>query len=89
MINISIDEVKVEEIVREEVVKKVEQAIITHTFWDLEELSRQVCMSIPFIKEHFFYNEDFPKYRVGRKWLMPAQETHDYLIKWLKQQPRS
>lgn len=67
MINISIDEVKVEEIVREEVVKKVEQAIITHTFWDLEELSRQVCMSIPFIKEHFFYNEDFPKYRVGEE----------------------
>ena len=88
MFNIAIDEAKVEKIVVEEVRKKVDRAIITHTLWDLNELSRQVCMSIPFIKDKFFYNEDFPKFKVGAKWLMPAKEAHDYVISWLKQQPR-
>lgn len=89
MINIAIDEERVEEIIREEAIKKVERAIVQHTLWDMKELSRQVCMSIPFIKENFFYNEDFPKFKVGSKWLMPAQEAHDYVINWLKRQPRS
>lgn len=88
MLNIAIDEVKIEEIIREEAQKKVERAIIQHTLWDMNELSRQVCMSIPFIKDHFFYNEDFPKFKVGSKWLMPAQEAHDYVVKWLKRQPK-
>lgn len=89
MLNIAIDEVKVEEIVREEAQKKVERAIIQHTLWDMKELSRQVCMSVPFIKQNFFYNEDFPKFKVGSKWLMPAQEANEYVIKWLKRQPRA
>ena len=89
MISVEIDQGTINGIVREEIAKRVERAIVTQTLWDLQELSRQVSMSIPFIKEHFFYNEDFPKFRVGTKWLMPAQETHDYVVNWLKCQPRN
>lgn len=88
MLNVAIDEGKVEEIVREEAQKKVERAIIQHTLWDLNELSRQCSMSIPFIKDNFFYNEDFPKFRVGKKWLMPSDEAREFILKWLKRQPR-
>lgn len=89
MISISVDQETIDGIVREEVVKRVEKAVVTQTLWDLKELSRQVSMSIPFIKENFFYNEGFPKYKVGTKWLMPAQEASDYIIAWLKRQPRN
>lgn len=82
-------EKKAETILREEAQKRLDTLIIQHTLWDMKELARQVKMSIPFIKDNFFFNEDFPKYKVKSKWWMPAQEAHDYVINWLKQQPRN
>ncbi len=56
-----LDDASVEDIVRQEAKKKVDTLVIQHTLWDMEELVRQTKMSIPFMKEHFFYDEDFPK----------------------------
>lgn len=72
-----------------EIQKRLTELNTDVVFWDLKELSRRTNMSIPFIKEQFFYNQEFPKYKVGTKWLMPAKETEKYLLNWLKQQPRS
>lgn len=54
----------------------------------MKTLCKVTCMSENFIKEQFFYHPDFPKYRVGRKWLMPAKECEEFLINWLKQHPK-
>ncbi|MEK5331515.1 group-specific protein [Lysinibacillus sp. FSL W8-0992] len=80
---------RAEIILREEAQKKLDTLIIEHTFWDMEELVRQTKMSIPFIRDKFFYHPDFPKFKVGSKWWMPAKETRDFLTSWLKQQPRA
>lgn len=88
MLSVRVDESEVDEMIREEIKTKLSVLTHRHTFWDLNELCHQTNMSIGFIKEHFFYNEDFPKYRVGKKWLMPARETEDYLLAWLKTQSR-
>lgn len=88
MISVNIDKDAVDEIVRAEIKKTLQQLVHRHTFWDIKELCRQTNMSDTFIKEHFFYDPKFPKYKVGRKWLMPARETEEFLLAWLKEQRR-
>lgn len=88
MISVNIDKEAVDEIVRAEIKKTLNEITHRHTFWDFKELCRQTNMSSTFIKEHFFFDPRFPKYRVGRKWLMPARETEEFLLVWLKEQRR-
>ena len=88
MFSVSLDESQLESIVREELSKKLKQIEHRHTFWDMEELINQTNMSLPFIKEQFFYHENFPKFKIGRKWLFPAKETEEFLLNWLKSHSR-
>ena len=88
IVNIEIDEEVVKEILGEEIKRKIEELSVEHTFWDIKELSRQVCMSKSSILNFFFYDPRFPKFKVGQKWMMPAKETREFLLMWLKEQPR-
>jgi phage pi2 protein 07 len=87
LLNVQIDEKYIEQQFREELQKRLDEITNRTVFWDMKELCRQTCMSEPFIKEHFFFDPRFPKFRVGRKWLFPAKETEEFLIKWLSEQP--
>lgn len=89
MLQVQIDPAFAETILREEIQKNIEQVSIKTLFWDMKELCRQVQMSETFVKEQFFYNPDFPKFRVGKKWLMPAKQTEEFLLAWIAQQPRN
>ncbi|MCS1382761.1 hypothetical protein GY31_09145 [Lysinibacillus sphaericus] len=89
MLQVQIDPSFAETILREEIQKNIEQVSIKTLFWDMKELCRQVQMSETFVKEQFFYNPDFPKFRVGKKWLMPAKQTEEFLLAWIAQQPRN
>ncbi len=88
MIDIQVDERQVEQRFIEELRKRLNDIEHRHTFWDMKELCRQTCMSETFIRETFFYDPRFPKYRVGKKWLFPAKECEQFLVMWLKEQPR-
>lgn len=74
--------------INEAIERNVKVSAHRHTFWDMKELCHQTNMSENFIKDQFFYDEEFPKRRVGRKWLMPAKETEAFLLAWLKEQSR-
>lgn len=89
MLQVQINPSFAETILREEIQKNIEQVSIKTLFWDMKELCRQVQMSETFVKEQFFYNPDFPKFRVGKKWLMPAKQTEEFLLAWIAQQPRN
>lgn len=89
MINIQVDHEQIEKIVLEEVKKRLEELENQQVFWDMKTLCKVTCMSDNFIKEQFFYDPRFPKYRVGRKWLFPAKECEAFLLQWLREQPRS
>lgn len=88
MVKVEVDEEVVKELLGEEIKRKIEELSIEHTFWDMKELSRQVCMSKSSILNFIFYDPRFPKYKVGQKWMMPAKETREFLLIWLKEQPR-
>ncbi|MCM3594177.1 helix-turn-helix domain-containing protein [Metabacillus idriensis] len=89
MLQINIDEVKVEELYREELKRYLDKLEMDTTFWDMKDLVRHTRMSKSTILYKFFYHKDFPKYRPGRDWIFPADDTKEFLLKWLREQPRS
>jgi hypothetical protein len=86
LFGIQIDEVAMEKRFVEVVQKRLLEIERRHTFWDMKELCRQTNMSETFIKEQFFYDSRFPKVKVGRKWVMPAKKTEEFLLVWLEEQ---
>ena len=86
MVNIQIDKNEVREIVVSQVKRHIEQTHAEVFLWDMNELCRQTNLSKPFITSTFFHEEDFPKYRIGKKWVMVGEEVREYLKSWLKQQ---
>jgi hypothetical protein len=84
VIKIDIDQKVVENLYLEELKKRLDQADKTRTLWDMKELCRQASMSENTIKERFFYEEGFPKYKIGGKWYMVARETEEFLLQWVR-----
>ncbi|WP_083227036.1 group-specific protein [Lysinibacillus xylanilyticus] len=89
IITVSIDKAEMERLVQKEIKAHIQEINSELVFWDLKELCRRTCMSRPFVLKQFFYHPDFPKFKVGTKWLMPSKETEEFLRNWLKQHPHS
>jgi hypothetical protein len=87
MINLQVDEQQIEQRFLEELRKRLDQIERRHTFWDMKELCRQTNMSENSIKEKFFYDQRFPKHKIGGKWYFPAKECEEFLLMWIKEQP--
>lgn len=88
MIEVKINESEVRELTLEKIEERLKQVDTELVFWDRNELMRRTCMSWTFIQQQFFYDERFPRRRVGKKWLFPAEETKRFLLQWLAEQPR-
>ncbi|SNT42559.1 hypothetical protein SAMN05444672_12260 [Bacillus sp. OK838] len=86
MLHIKLDENVLDLRFKEEMKKRLDEIEHRQTFWDMKELVRQTNMSENFIKDQFFYDTRFPKVRVGRKWVMPAKATEEFLLIWLSEQ---
>lgn len=88
LLQMQVDDTQLEAMVRDELKKRLNHLEHRHTFWDLNELEKQTCMSRSFILDRLFYDNRFEKlrFKVGQKWLMPARETEEFLLMWLKEQ---
>jgi hypothetical protein len=86
LMSISVDEVRVREMVLERIAQTVKQIEEEKVFWDTKTLVDKTCMSWNFIQETFFFDPDFPKFKVHSKWLFPAKETRLFLERWLLRQ---
>lgn len=61
----------------------IEKVSLQLTFWNMEDLKRQTRIkSTATLKEHFFYDQKFPKFKIGRDWYFPVKETQAYLEKY-------
>lgn len=87
MLTVQVDEQVIEERFADELKKRLAQIEKRLTFWDMKELCRQTCLSETTIKETFFYDKRFQKYKVGRKWVFPAAEAEQFLLTWIREQP--
>ena len=88
MLNIEIDENEVRELYIEKLEEKINEVDAEMVFWDTNELKRRTCLSWNTIQGTFFYDPRFPKFKVGHKWMFPAEETKKFLLQWLREQPR-
>lgn len=86
MIEFKIDEETVLRMLQEALEAKVDEVGRDLVFWDTKELKRRTRMSWNTIQDTFFFDERFPKAKVGTKWFYPAKETEQFLINWLKEQ---
>ncbi len=86
ILDIKVDEQKIEGIFLEELRKRLDNIEQRKTFWDMKELCRQTSMSGSSIREYFFYDERFPKFKIGGKWYFPALEAEKFLLMWIKEQ---
>lgn len=88
MITLELDNELLEKTFKEELQKRLDSIERNITLWDMKELQRQTNMSVNTIKEWFFYDDRFPKFRVGSKWYFPAKECEEFLLTWIKEQSR-
>lgn len=87
MLSIQVNQRELEHLFVEELKKRLEQLEHRCTYWDMKELCKQTNMSENNIKEKFFYDERFPRYKIGGKWYFPARECEHFLLLWIKEQP--
>lgn len=83
MFQILVDQSEVEKLYREEIAKKINDIEKELVFWDTKELKRRTCLSWNTIQDNFFHHKDFPKVKIGGKWMYPAKETQAFLENWL------
>lgn len=88
MLTLNFDNDLLEKTFKEELQKRLDAIESKLTLWDMKELQKQTNMSVNTIKERFFYDDRFPKYRVGSKWYFPAKECEEFLLMWIKEQSR-
>jgi hypothetical protein len=86
MINLEVDDQELKKIFREKLDQKINELDTDLIFWDRKELMRRTCLSWNNIQEKFFFDPRFPKYKVGQKWIFPAQKTKDFLLQWITEQ---
>lgn len=84
IIQIQVDEEIIKDMLQAAIDKKLSELDKELVFWDSKELRRRTCLSWNTIQEQFFHNPEFPKAKVGSKWLFPAKETEEFLLNWLK-----
>lgn len=87
MLSIEVNEREIEKLFLEELHKTLRKIETRYTFWDMKELCRQTHMSENNIKEKFFHDPNFPKHKVGAKWLFPAAKCEQFLLDWISKQP--
>jgi hypothetical protein len=82
MIKIQVNEAEIKALYQNEIQKHLERLDNEVTFWDTKELQRQTNMSWNTIKEYFFHDPKFPKFKLNQKWYFPAKECREFLLKW-------
>jgi hypothetical protein len=86
LVTINIDKTKVLMMCHVEIKKLLNDIDNEYIFWDTNELKKRTCMSWNTIQDTFFFDERFPKYKVGGKWYYPVKETRVFLELWLSEQ---
>ncbi|MDQ0208930.1 group-specific protein [Alkalicoccobacillus murimartini] len=87
MIEVKIDEKEIKKIFLEEIEKHIKKIENETLFWDTDDLMKNTKMCWNTIQEKFFFDPRFPKRKVGRRWMFPAEKTKKFLLEWIDEQP--
>lgn len=80
---IQVDEQVILQLLKDAAQEKIEQVSAQLTFWNMADLKRQTGIkTTATLKEYFFYDPNFPKFKIGRDWYFPVKEAQAYLEKY-------
>lgn len=82
----NINEDAMRDMMRQAIEEKAAQLAQEKIFWTVSELEEYANMNINTMKNHFFYDERFPKFKVGRDWRFPVARTKQFLEQWAMEQ---
>ncbi|WP_203332624.1 helix-turn-helix domain-containing protein [Planococcus beigongshangi] len=82
MIQVQIDESQLKALYLEQLDKRMKEIEGEVFFMSSKELCRFVGMSWPLVSAHLISDYDFPKIRMGNKWLFPKREVAEYMQKY-------
>jgi hypothetical protein len=82
LIEIKMDEAEIKEIFLEEVKKRLEKIELETMLLDSKQLCRTLSLSWPTVERQFLSDPNFPKLRIGSKWLFNRKEVQDYIDRW-------
>jgi phage pi2 protein 07 len=88
LIKVDVDDEEVRKLFVEKLEERIKEIEVDVLFWNMKELCRQTSMSENNVKDKFFYDPRFSKYKVGAKWVIPAAEAKSFLLDWIKEQPK-
>lgn len=84
MLTVQVDENLINELLQMEIQKRLDKLERQQTFWDTDDLKKHTRMSWNTIQDNFFHDPDFPKAKIGGKWIYPAKEAEQFLLNWLQ-----
>jgi hypothetical protein len=79
---VKIDEEEIRKMYMDKLQEHIEKMDRETLFWDTKRLKQETNMCWNTIQEKFFYNEDFPKRKIGGKWFFHGERTREFLDKW-------
>lgn len=84
MLNITLDETELKKLYLEEIRKRTEEIEEQMLLIDTKELCKLLSLSRPTVEKLFIFNERFPCFRVGKKWMFHRKEVEEYINLWVK-----
>ena len=85
MISINVNEEEVRQLYLVKLEERIKEFDVELVYWDSKELMRRTCMSWNTIQKEFFFDPQFPKFKIGGKWYFDAKATKAFLIQWLRE----
>lgn len=79
MINVEIDQEQLKELYLHKVEEHLKEIDLEVFFMDSKQLANYLNMSWNTIVSHLLYDEDFPKVRLGSKWLFNRKEVQEFM----------
>lgn len=83
MIKVQVDQNEIKQLYQKAINNRIKELDSEMVYWDSNELKRRTCMCWNTIQNNFFFDNHFPKIKIGGKWYFPAEETKQFLKEWL------
>lgn len=78
----SINEDLMREMMQQAVQEQAGKIAQEKIFWTVKELEEYANLCIDTMKKEFFYDPDFPKFKIGATWRFPVKKVKEYLDEW-------
>ncbi|MGD6845208.1 helix-turn-helix domain-containing protein [Bacillus infantis] len=82
MIDIKVNEEELKALYQEEIRKSIEKIQFESMLMDSKQLCKMLSLSWPTVEKEFLKDPNFPKIRLGAKWLFHRGEVQRYIDQW-------